>query len=345
MLAIIMKAINNQKTNKTSMKTLVANFSKQLTEAINIGDNTQLHNSLHTISNVLICGLGGSGIGGSIVAELVVNNAIVPINVTKGYFIPTYVNENSLVIISSYSGNTEETLSCMNLAMAKNAKIVAITSAGTVLETCKTKNLDCIVVPGGMPPRSCLGYSLTQLFFVLGFHKIITVDYKAELKAAVKLIDVEETAIITEAKIIAEKIKGKIPVIYATTYNEGIAIRFRQQLNENSKILCWHHIIPEMNHNELVGWTEKNDNLSVLIFLDRDEYARNLTRVAINKEIISKYASAVTEIYSKGNSIIEKAIYFIHLGDWVSVFLGEIRGVDLMEINVINQLKSKLLQS
>ena len=324
------------------MKTLVANFSKQLSEAINIGSKAKLTASKTKISNVLICGLGGSGIGGSIVSELVVGNANVPINVTKGYFIPGYVNEHTLVIISSYSGNTEETLNCMELAIAKKAKIVSVTSGGKVLEISKTKGFDYIIVPGGMPPRSCLGYSLTQLFFILGFFEIIGNYYKAELEAAVKLIDAEEPKIIAAAESIAKKLNGKIPVIYTTTYNEGIAIRFRQQLNENAKILCWHHIIPEMNHNELVGWTEKNDDLSVLIFLDKDEYSRNLARIAINKEVIKKYTSHITEVYSKGNSVIEKAIYFIHLGDWVSVILGEMRGADLMEVNVINHLKSAL---
>ncbi|MES2141071.1 MAG: bifunctional phosphoglucose/phosphomannose isomerase [Bacteroidota bacterium] len=324
------------------MKALVANFSKQLSEAISIGNNAKLTESKNKISNVLICGLGGSGIGGSIVSELVVGNASVPVNVTKGYFIPAYVNENTLVIISSYSGNTEETLNCLGLAIAKNAKIVSITSGGKVLEISQTKKYDHIVVPGGMPPRSCLGYTLTQLFFVLSFFGIINNQYKAELEAAIKLIEVEETNIIAEATSIAEKLNGKIPVIYATTYFEGIAIRFRQQLNENSKILCWHHIIPEMNHNELVGWTEKNDALSVVIFIDKDEYSRNLARVEINKEVIKKYASHITEVFSKGNSGIEKAIYFIHLGDWVSVILGEMRGADLMEVNVINHLKSAL---
>ncbi len=324
------------------MKTLISNFSKQLTEAINIGCNANLSPSMQKISNVLICGLGGSGIGGSIVSELVIANANVPINVSKGYFIPAFVNENTLVIISSYSGNTEETLNCMELAIAKKAKIVCVTSGGKVQELAKSNGYDCIMIPGGMPPRSCLGYSLTQLFFILDFHKIITNDFKAELEAAIKLIDQEENNIITEAKNIAKKLKDKTPVIYATTYNEGIAIRFRQQLNENAKILCWHHIIPEMNHNELVGWTQKNDNLSVLIFLDKDEYSRNMARVEINKEIIKKYAFNITEIYSKGISAIEKAIYFIHLGDWISVLLAEFRGVDAVEVNVINHLKSAL---
>ncbi len=97
-----------------------------------------------------------------------------------------------------------------------------------------------------------------------------------------------------------------------------------------------------MNHNELVGWTQKNDDLAVILFLDKDEYSRNLARVEINKEVIKKYTNTIIEIHSKGNSAIEKAIYFIHLGDWISVILGESRGVDLMEIKVIEHLKSAL---
>lgn len=324
------------------MKTLVANFSKQLSEAILIGKNAKLTESNNAISNILICGLGGSGIGGSILNELVIKNANTPITISKGYFIPAYVNDQSLVIISSYSGNTEETLNCLELAIAKNAKIVCVTSGGKVLEISKSKKIDHIIVPGGMPPRSCLGYSLTQLFFILAFFKIIDSYFINDLEAAIKLIEKEEKNIISDANIIAKKLVDKTPVIYATTYYEGIAIRFRQQLNENAKVLCWHHIIPEMNHNELVGWTKKDDNLAVIIFIDKDEYFRNVARVDINKEVIKKYTSHITEIYSKGNSEIEKAIYFIHLGDWISVILGELRGVDLMEVNVINFLKSAL---
>lgn len=324
------------------MKTLVANFSKQLKDAIAIGNSAQLTPAPTKISNVLICGLGGSGIGGSIVTELVVGSATVPINVTKGYFIPSYVNENTLVIVCSYSGNTEETLNCLTLAASKNAKIVGITSGGKLLEISKEKKYDYIIVPGGMPPRACLGFSLTQLFFVLNFFNIIDDSFKADLNKAITLIDDEEMNIIDEARAIAEKIKDKIPVIYATTYYEGIAIRLRQQLNENSKVLCWHQIIPEMNHNELVGWTQKNDDLAVLFFIDKQEYSRNIARIDINKEVIKKYTSNITEVYSKGDSTIEKAIYFIHLGDWISIILGELRGADLMEINVINHLKSAL---
>lgn len=327
------------------MKDLIAGFPAQLEEAINIGKKGRLTKHSTGINNVLICGLGGSGIGGSIVAELVSGEANVPINVSKGYFIPAYVNENSLVIISSYSGNTEETLNCMHMAIGKNAKVVCVTSGGKVEEKAKEKKLDNIIVPGGMPPRACLGYSLTQLFFILQFHGIIKTDFIIQLQRAVKLITEDSSVIQKAAKTIASTLESKIPVIYATTNNEGIAIRLRQQLNENAKVLAWHHVFPELNHNELVGWTQKNEALAILILRDEDEYERNNTRIEISKEVFKKYTSHIIEIYSKGNSPLEKAIYLIHLGDWISWYLSEKRGVDAVEVKVINHLKSQLAKS
>jgi glucose/mannose-6-phosphate isomerase len=323
------------------MKQLVANFSNQLKEAIEIGKKAKLSLSADAINHVLICGLGGSGIGGSIAAEMLAAEAKAPILVSKGYFIPDFVNKNTLVVISSYSGNTEETLQCLEQALLKKAKIVCISSGGKVSEIAREKQLDLVLVPGGMPPRACIGYSLTQLLFVLHFNGICK-SPEANLAKAIQLIDTEEENIQKEAKEISEMLFGKFPVIYATTYFEGIAIRFRQQLNENSKMLCWHQVIPEMNHNELVGWRERNEQIGVILFRDKDEYERNNARIEINKSVISKYTPHINEIWSKGKSMIEKAIYFIHLGDWISVYLAEKRGYDASEINVINELKSEL---
>jgi glucose/mannose-6-phosphate isomerase len=324
------------------MKNLVAGFSGQLKEAVEIGKKAKLTKAGKNPEHVLICGLGGSGIGGSIVSELVASEAKVPVIVSKGYFIPAFVSESSLVIISSYSGNTEETLFCLEQALERKAKIVCISSGGKVSEIAHTRNLDLITVPGGMPPRACLGYSLTQLLFIMHFHQLISTDPAVEIGSAIRLLDTEEEAIRKEAALISQKLMGKLPVIYCTTYYEGIAIRFRQQLNENSKVLCWHQVIPEMNHNELVGWREKNENIAVILFRDKDEYERNNARIEINKSVISQYTPNITEIWSKGKSILEKSIYFIHLGDWISVDLAEKRGYDANEINVINQLKTHL---
>jgi glucose/mannose-6-phosphate isomerase len=323
------------------MKNLVASFSKQLKEAIEIGKNAKLSRSGHELSHVLICGLGGSGIGGSIVSEMLAGEANAPIQVSKGYFIPAYVNKHTLVIISSYSGNTEETLQCLEQALSKEAKIVCISSGGKIAAIAVEKKLDLITIPGGMPPRSCLGYSLTQLLFVLHFNGICQ-NPSSQLEDAIHLIDTEEMNIQQEAMEISNALHGKLPVIYCTTYYEGVAIRFRQQLNENAKMLCWHQVIPEMNHNELVGWREKNQGLHVILFRDSNEYERNNARIEINKTVIAKYTPHITEIKSKGKTIIEKSIYFIHLGDWISIYQAEKRGYDANEISVINDLKSKL---
>jgi glucose/mannose-6-phosphate isomerase len=324
------------------MQTLIDGFPAQLEEAVRIGKSALLSEAKNPIQNVLIAGLGGSGIGGTIVSEFAFGKCPVPVSVSKGYFIPAFVDQHSLVIISSYSGNTEETLACMEQAIEKKAHVVCITSGGKVAELAQKNKLDCISIPGGMPPRSCLGYSLTQQIFIFAKHKLLPSNSISELENAIVLLKNEQHSIREEAKQIAEKLFGKTPVIYCTTNNEGIAIRFRQQLNENAKILCWHQVIPEMNHNELVGWAGGGNDISVVLFRDPDEYERNNYRIAINKEIITKFTPNFTEVISKGKSHIEKSIYLINLGDWASLYLANLRGVDSVEVNVINFLKGEL---
>ncbi|CAN5386570.1 bifunctional phosphoglucose/phosphomannose isomerase [soil metagenome] len=324
------------------MHALVEGFPAQLEEAVRIGKSAKLSEPEREIRNVLISGLGGSGIGGTIIAEFAFNSGPVPVKVTKGYFIPAFVDEHSLVIISSYSGNTEETLACLDQALAKKAHIVCITSGGKVLDVAKQNKLDYILIPGGMPPRSCLGYSLIQQVFIFIKHKLLPESAAVEVMNAIQLLQKEQLSIREQASSLASFLFGKTPVIYSTTNYEGVAIRFRQQLNENAKVLCWHHVIPEMNHNELVGWAGGNDEIAVVLFSDPDEYDRNNFRIAINKEIITKVTSHFTEIVAKGKSQIEKSIYLINLGDWASVYLADLRKVDAVEVNVINFLKGEL---
>lgn len=326
------------------MEQLIANFSKQLEEAIEIGRTTKLNFNGKVFSNVVISGLGGSGIGGTIIAEVVSDEATAPIIVNKDYFLPAFVNENTLVIISSYSGNTEETVNAMQLALEKNATVACISSGGKVIEIAKEKKLQYIVVPGGMPPRSCLGYSLTQLLFVLNYAGIISNRFEKQLEKSVALLNKEEERIKKIALRVAKKLFKKLPVIYSAPGFEGVSIRFRQQVNENSKMLCWHNVIPEMNHNELVGWVDKNKKLGVVIFRNDNDYSRTQSRIENNKTIIANCSSTIIELYSKGKSKLENSIYLIHLGDWISLYMAQLRGVDATEVNVIDRLKGALAQ-
>jgi len=324
------------------MKNLVANFSKQLQTALDIAKAATFTTPTHTLQNVLISGLGGSGIGGTIVKELIEDNATLPINITKDYFLPAFVNENTLVIICSYSGNTEETVNVMELALQKNAKVVCITSGGKVQELASANKLDCVIIPGGMPPRSCIGYSITQLFNILENFGVCNVNSQAEIAKSISLLDTEEEDVIHQANSLSLRLMGKLPVIYSLGATEGVSIRFRQQLNENSKMLCWHHILPEMNHNELVAWTEKNDNIVVVVWRYETDYPRNIKRLEICESVFSKFTKNIIEINTKGTSAIQRALYAIHLGDWVSVLIADLKHVDASDISIIAHLKDEL---
>ena len=324
------------------MEQLIANFPKQLEEAIEIGRATKLNFNGKVFSSVVVSGLGGSGIGGTIVSEIVSEEATTPIIVNKDYFLPAFVNENTLVIISSYSGNTEETLNAMQQALERKATVACISSGGKVIEIAKEKNLQSIIIPGGMPPRSCLGYSLTQLFFVLNAAGIISNSFEKELEKSVALLNKEEARIQKLALRVAKKLYKKTPVIYSANGFEGVSIRFRQQVNENAKMLCWHNVIPEMNHNELVGWVDKNKKLGVVIFRNDSDYSRTQSRIENNKAVIASCTSTIIELVSKGKSKLENSIYLIHLGDWISLYMAQLRKVDATEVNVIDRLKGAL---
>jgi glucose/mannose-6-phosphate isomerase len=323
------------------MHDLIDGFGKQLHNAVEIAKTIDF-TPVKPIQNILISGLGGSGIGGNIAAEIAQHETKHPIQVSKTYFIPAYVNENTLVIISSYSGNTEETLHALELAYKKNAQIICITSGGKIADFAKKNGLTLISIPAGMPPRACLGFSLVQQLCIL--HKIgcISENPLPKINDAANYIIANKNAIMQQARHIAAFLFNKFPILYTTTYNEGTAIRWRQQINENSKQLCSHHVVPEMNHNELVGWRKKDENVAVLFLRTTTDYYRNNTRIELNKEIILKYTPNVLDIYANGDEVIQQSIHLIHLGDWMSLYLAQLNEKDPIEIEVINHLKGEL---
>jgi glucose/mannose-6-phosphate isomerase len=323
------------------MKALITNFTTQLQEAIVIANNSKLNTTTLPITNVVIAGLGGSGIGATIIQEYVLDKTTLPITVIKGYVCPASVSASTLFIACSYSGNTEETLFTTQEARTKNAKIVVISSGGTLIDLAIQHNIH---MPGGMPPRSCLGYSLTQLLHVCNFFNVATINVTTEITNTIALLNAEHDNIVTLAKAAASVLHKRLPVIY-TMSNEGVVIRFRQQLNENAKMLCWHHVIPEMNHNELVGWADSHDDVVVVLFRNDNDYQRNNIRYSICKPVFEKYAHSILELQSKGNTDLERIFYHINLGDWISIILSELNEVDAMNIDIINDLKGHLAKN
>jgi len=327
------------------MNQLIEKFPAQLVEALEIGEAATIKPHTEPITKAYVAGLGGSGIGADFVKSFIREECPIPYMTGKGYSIPKYVDKNTLAIASSYSGNTEETLYSFKQMMETGAKIVVISSGGKLIDLAKEHGYDYILLPGDWPsPRACLGFSLVQQLFVLRKLNFISNECILSVKSSVDLIKYNQEEIKDEAKNVAKFLFGKRPIIYSTDRIESVAIRFRQQINENAKKLCWHHVIPEMNHNELVGWKDADDEYAVVYLRNTDDFSRNSVRIEINKKIIGKLTPNILEINSKGKNLVEKSIYLVHLVDWVSYYLSDLRKMDSIEIDVIDYLKGELAQ-
>lgn len=323
------------------MRELTERMPEQLSEALAIAEQSKL-TPAKGIKNILISGLGGSGIGASIVNNWIFDDCKFPVTINKGYFLPQFVKKNTLVICSSYSGNTEETLKVLEQAFERGAKIVCISSGGKMIDFCKKNGLDYIQVPGGMPPRTCLGYSIVQLMHVLTYNKCIPSKLYKQVAKLPEFLTKERDSLQKITAKLALALYDKLPVLYSDERFEGITVRYRQQINENAKMLCWHHVIPEMNHNEMVGWRDNREEIAVLFIDNKLDFSRNVQRRNLNEEAIKKYTPHIIHIPSKGRNLIEQSFYHIFLADLLSIYLAEKREVESMEIDVINHLKGEL---
>ncbi len=326
----------------SDMKTLIAQFPENITEALEIASKAKISAPKHEIKNVLICGMGGSGIGGRLVAKWLEDELSVPVAFALDYGIPGFVSKNTLVIGSSYSGNTEETLSSVHQALEKGAQLIGITSGGKMLDLCNENNYDVVVVPGGNPPRSALAYSLVQLLHIFAELGMSSKMRLEEMAKARDLIVSEQDSIREIGLEMASFVHGNVPIFYSTTDYEPVLVRARQQFNENGKNLGWSHAIPEMNHNELVGWGGGDDRFALIVLETDDMHPRNAKRLEITKATIAKKTKHLMTVKSKGKSRIERSIYLINIVDWASLYITDLNGADPIDIEIIDYLKDEL---
>jgi glucose/mannose-6-phosphate isomerase len=317
-------------------------FTSQLLDALDRVKNIKNVKPTSPITRVVISGLGGSGIGGSFIQDYLMHlKCKTPIIVNKDYDIPAYVDSSTLFIACSYSGNTEETLEATAKAIKQKAQICAVTSGGKLLALAQKKNYNCIELPVGFPPRASFAYGLVSLLTAIRMHGIIKDTYTTALYETVGMINEATPTMRQQAKLIAKKLVGQHIVLYAASGNEAITVRFRQQLNENSKVLALHHIYPEMNHNELVGWRTKG-NYTVINLFTGYEHKRSLARFEITKPMIKKYAKTIIDVHAQGETWLACSVYLVHLGDLISCELATFNKVDSIEVKVIDTLKNAL---
>ena len=324
------------------MKEIVAAKIQQIKEAEEIGRGIEFTPAKNSINKILCCGLGGSGIGGAIVSQLLKDELKVPFVCVNDYNVPAFVDANTLIIASSYSGNTEETIAAVEEGIKEGAEICVITSGGKLADMAKSNGWNHVLVPGGEQPRAMLVYSIVQQLFMLNLYGLCSDKHLKGLSSAATLIEQNENAIQEEAKALAGKLHNHTAIIYADSSFGGLATRVKQQINENSKELCWDHVLPEMTHNELVGWAGGKSNFAPLYLASSFDHPRTTHRWRISKEIIGKYTSNINEIHAKGDSKIEQLLYLIHITDWLSVFWAEIKAIDPDEVEVISYLKGEM---
>ena len=324
------------------MEKLIESFPQHMLDAVKLTEGIRLSKRDTPIHNVLICGLGGSGIGGDLAYDLTSDQMSVPLLVTKGYELPAFADAHTLLILCSYSGNTEETLSCTSQAVSRGLKPVCISSGGKLKDIAKEHGFDFIQLPTGFPPRTTLGFGSTILFYVLDQFALIDLTVSEEITAVSEFLTREQTAIKADSQALAKLLKHKTVIAYVENRIGSVALRLKQQINENSKSNCWINVVPELNHNELVGWKFKDDTLAGLFLRTDFENKRNVLRFEFIKPVVADNVSAVHEVRAKGATLLEQYFYHVHFGDWLSYYMAQEHGVDPVEVHVIDKLKGHL---
>jgi glucose/mannose-6-phosphate isomerase len=331
---------------------LLRSFSGQLDEALEIMRGLRLSPDGRKVQNIVVAGMGGSAIGGDLLRTYLADIADQPIVVQREYSLPHFVGPDTLVFISSYSGNTEETLEACRQALAAGSRIIGIASGGRLAQVAAEEGFPLIRVPGGYPPRAALGYSFTCLLTSMSQLELID-DQEQNLREARDLIrqraDEYDPSVALEknqAKQLALKLHGMFPVIYTWGQRyEAVAVRWRGQLAENGKHLSSHHVFPEMNHNEIVGWKHPEELLRkmvVILLRDRAEPQRIAKRMEITKALIAPPAAGILEVWATGKNLLARLFSLIYLGDFVSFYLAALNGVDPTPIARIEELKKRL---
>ena len=332
----------------------IKEFPRQIREAMEIARAAAIPLRARGIENIVLCGLGGSAIGGELLRSYLADELKVPFAVNRMYTLPRYVGPRTLVIISSYSGNTEETNAAHKEAIKRRAKILCITSGGATAALARKRRSAVILVPGGSPPRAALAYSFFPLLTALsrmGFVK----DRSAEIRETIALLDrlsalyADPGAVPNPALEIASRLRGKIGVIYSAAERfDAVNSRWRGQIAENAKSLVFGHVLPEMNHNELVGWNvlaAQMREMQVIFLRDRKDHPRVGIRMDVTKGVIDNYTPHIADVWSEGKSLLARIFSLVYLGDWVSLYLAVLHGVDPTPVAAIDLLKKELAKA
>jgi len=329
------KKVNNME----QMEAWLASLSVQVEEALALGSIFSARNSFSRVRKVLFYGMGGSAIGGDVLRAIMADRSSVLFNVFRQGRWSRWIDSETLVIFSSYSGNTGEILDVFNQAVKSKAQLLVLTSGGKLQDLAQEQGVPCLRIPGGMPPRCALGFltfALLPVLEKLGHFKIPT----AEISEVLSILRKVPRA---KIKAMARQLNGQLIHLYsASGFMQSAAIRWRAEIAENAKMIASHHLLPEMFHNEIEGWAHPAWAIrrSVAVFLtDKDDPKDLQGKIKAASRILESRGGKAVVLASRGKTRLARLFSLISFGDWISYELALLNKVDPVAIDAIVSLK------
>lgn len=333
------------------MLTAIEALPEQARNAISLAHEAEIPN-LGSIRNVVVLGMGGSAIGGDLTRALYETESTVPVFVNRDYQIPGFVGPETLVVASSYSGNTEETLTAYEQAKERGAKIVVLSTGGELVRRAQAAGQPIIQIPSGLSPRAAIGYSfypLIVLFVRLG----LISDQSDAFEESIAIMERQRERFSgavpyseNEAKQLAVRLVNHFPLVYGGGGWKGVvAYRWKCQINENSKAVALSNAFPELNHNETVGWEAPpslTNIISVINLRDKADAPYMHKRIEVTREIMEGRVAENVDIWAEGSSPLARMMSLIYPGDFVSLYLALLYKIDPTPVAMIDRLKDAL---
>jgi len=326
------------------MEEIINDFPKQFKTGLENASNIDIDREF---KGLCICGMGGSALVGNLLNAWLNRKEIeIPLLIQRDYSLPHLIDKDWLVITISYSGNTEETLSCFKKAVGNNLNLIAMTSDGEIKNKAQRNGIQTIKIPDGVPPRMSLGYQFASLIQVLN-KTHITDKGISEVKELEQQLNPKNSK--DKGKEIAEELKDKIPIIYASNRLKILARIFKIKFNENSKSPSFWNYFPELNHNEMTGFETIDEQLKglqdkffIMMLKDSEDHNRIQKRMTLTKEMLTKKGLTSRIIETEGNSFLEKVFNTLLLGDWISFYLAKEYKIDPEPVEMVEEFKKKM---
>lgn len=316
--------------------------------------HTEIVNAEHdsrSITAVVVTGMGGSALAALVTKVLLQTELTISFEVSREYDLPNYVNESTLVIASSYSGNTEETVSSLEQAIARGAQVGVVASGGKLLEIAGSSNISHVAIPSGIQPRMAVIYNLRGLLALLVNFGVISASWLDELARLSEWLEAESahwvSSVPTEqnyAKQLALEAVGKTPVFYGSQITAPLAYKWKISWNENAKNVAFWNQYPEFNHNEFMGWSSHPIEKPFVIFDIKSSFDRPrvLQRMELSDRLLSGRRPQAQEIFLKGDTLLAQQLWGAILADFASIYTAILNGVDPTPVVIIEKLKQEL---